>query len=171
MFERAVCFTHGSPRSMFERRGDAQALRRSLRSLTHVRMQPLDVNHAHRCWLHRQHLFVEKQIYQIYLSFHVALLQLLRQHLYALLFETKCWGTKDSKESSLLPCCCCCCCLVAGAAAWLLLLLLLLLLGSCCCCLVAAAAAWKLLLLLLLLGSCSCCCCCCCCLVAGAAAC
>ena len=23
-------------------------------------MQPLDVNHAHRCWLHRQHLFVEK---------------------------------------------------------------------------------------------------------------
>lgn len=55
-------------------REHAQALRRSLRSLTHVRMQPLDVNHAHRCWLHRQHLFVEKQIYQIYLSFHVALL-------------------------------------------------------------------------------------------------
>ena len=23
-------------------------------------MQPLDVNHAHRCWLHRQHFFVEK---------------------------------------------------------------------------------------------------------------
>ena len=41
-------------------REHAQALRRSLRSLTHVRMQPLDVNHAHRCWLHRQHLFVEK---------------------------------------------------------------------------------------------------------------
>ena len=66
----------------------AQALRRSLRSLTHVRMQPLDVYHAHRCWLHRQHLIVEKQyIYQIYLFFHVALLQLLRQHLYVLLFE------------------------------------------------------------------------------------
>ena len=103
-------------------REHAQALRRSLRSLTHVRMQPLDVNHAHRCWLHRQHLFVEKThiyiyIYQIYLSFHVALLQLFRQHLYVLLFETKCWGTKDSKESSLFPCCCCCC-LVAGGAAW-----------------------------------------------------
>ena len=24
-------------------------------------MQPLDVYHAHRCWLHRQHLIVEKQ--------------------------------------------------------------------------------------------------------------
>ena len=41
-------------------REHAQALRRSLRSLTHVRVQPLDVNHAHRCWLHRQHLFVEQ---------------------------------------------------------------------------------------------------------------
>ena len=71
-------------------------------------MQPLDVNHAHRCWLHRQHSFVEKQIYQIYVSFHVA--QLLRQHLYVLLFETKCWGTKDPKESSLFP--------AAAAAAW-----------------------------------------------------
>ena len=41
-------------------REHAQALRRSLRSLTHVRTQPLDVNHAQRCWLHRQRLFVEK---------------------------------------------------------------------------------------------------------------
>ena len=73
----------------------------------------------------------------MYLSFHVSLLQLLRQHLYVLLFETKCWGTKDSKERSLFPCCC----LVAAAAAWLLLLLLLLLLGSCLVAAVDAAAA------------------------------
>ena len=45
----------------------AQVLRRSLRSLTHVRMQPLDVNHAYRCWLHRQHLFVKKKIKKIYI--------------------------------------------------------------------------------------------------------
>ena len=34
-------------------REHARALRRSIRSLTHVRAQPLDVNRAHRCWLHR----------------------------------------------------------------------------------------------------------------------
>ena len=60
----------------------------------------------------------KKQIYHIYLFFHVALLQLLRQRPYVLLFEL------------------------------LLLLLLLLLLGSCLVAaaaaawLVAAAAAW-----------------------------
>ena len=53
-----------------------------------------------------------------------------RQHL---LFETKCWGTKDSKESSLFPCCCC---LVAGGGAAAAAVA-----GVVVCCHVLAAAA------------------------------
>ena len=54
-----------------------------------------------------------------------------RQHL---LFETKCWGTKDSKESSLFPCCCCCLVAGGGAAAAAVA-------GVVVCCHVLAAAA------------------------------
>ena len=106
MFERAVCFTHGSPRSMFERQG------RSLRWLTHVRIQPLDVNHADRCWLKHQHLFVKKTGISDISVFP-------RRPSTITQAAPLCAIVRDQMlghESSLFPCCCCC--LVAGDAAW-----------------------------------------------------
>ena len=61
MFERAVCFTHGSPRSMFERQGACTSVAtESSVADTCSHTTPIDVNHAHRCSVHRQHLFVKK---------------------------------------------------------------------------------------------------------------
>ena len=72
-------------------------------------MQPLDVNHAHRCWLHRQHLFVEKTDIS-----DISVFPRRPSTSTLLLFETKFWGTKTLRKVHSFPAAAA----PAAAAAW-----------------------------------------------------